>query len=173
MFRKYLIRCAVFAAVVFILLDVTMQAGNGSDPNQPAPTGHTPTWSVDLHAFGFGLDQERTSSLFGNHSPYFESSLSQHAIALRHGSGGRRVWNDDCDQNRRPRANGDDVFDKHLARCNRKVIAQKQWAWRPDRIGPTSIAATPGGRFLLPRWISSYCTLRLLRPSARSSLEAW
>lgn len=138
------------ATLALIIFDPVLVARSASDPNQPGPTGQTPSWSVDLHTLGFGRDQERPSTMFGNRTPYLESRLDDHAIAFTStGQVGVIFWTLTMTSSGGYVPGTGTTYLISLDVATGRVIATKQWPWRPDRSGPTSITATPSGKFLL------------------------
>jgi outer membrane protein assembly factor BamB len=138
------------ATLALMISHPVLVAGGASDQRQPGPTGQTPSWSVDLHPLGFGRDEERTPTLFGNRTPYLQSRLDDHAIAVTStGQVGVIFWTLSMKNSGGYVPGTGTTYLISLDGATGKVIAAKQWPWRPDRSGTTSITATPNGKFLL------------------------
>jgi len=138
------------ATLALITFGPVLVARGASDPSQPGPTGQTPSWSVNLHTLGFGLDEERPSTLFGNRSPYLQSRFDDHAIAFTStGQVGLIFWTFSTTSSGGYVPGTGTTYLISIDGATGKVIATKQWPWRPDQSGATSITATPSGKFLL------------------------
>jgi hypothetical protein len=138
------VSCAVFLTGSLVVLPISAQTSTTLLTPQAQPA--QPSWTVDLHPFGFALDQRPSSSVARKRGSYSLSGFDTHGIAFTSTGQIAVIFSTAT-------MNGSNWYVEGTATTHfisidaatGKVLATTQW----DGPGRSSLTSTPSGKFLL------------------------